>query len=1046
MATYKTGRQRTITFSGSIGGGIYYVLRSILNQGGSVYRQTDASISISFGPGYPNLPSLTAFANANPTGTNLPPWHPSWQCTVNTGIGGSNTALNTQTINSSFLYYWFGNPVYGADWSQDISGTWSISMDVEEYVSIGVGDFPSYGGIQVFDPPGETSLTFFEALRPGGVISVTLNCGGANASRTDTIGAGQAYVIPYMLYLVAYSRTSGAYHPGERNQPDGTPFEVPAGNANTTSITSFFQGVGMGAVYTRSTTGASVNAASGAAAHTDQPPDLGQPGGPNGGTYSAYCFANIAPVKSWSLSGIVKAMDADYPSNVTLVVEGVGVGSAILTASGGIFSGSYNQRNFNCSSILNGANQTQTNVNEWQFARVHVQTAWLTGNGENREDWRVLMRGHLYDSFTLAQSATLVADDGTSLTPTDPVGSWAGTGLDSLTVSGGIQAAVGAGGPGTLTRTYGNYSSSHRGGSFQGYRYLTIRVQADADNQPFSVTITTPASADPGPGVVTSRTWTRDKDGNALQAGTIAADITLDLCAPTSMTARTDDKDSVWPVHDNGDGRHFTEDTEMWGVTNVLTVAFTGLAASHVYTIVSMTLERLDHSRVDFTPVYNNWVKSDAEVPTSDDYRDRFILGETDGRQSLQKVDFTRSTANVPTTYTTFLISDIIDSINGNSGAYPTNGWSATPATFDTSNCGDPTPPLHCLLNNAVPGIWIWGGGMYYDGSWHLGLAQDAATGLNVPAQVLADSVDFPPEAGDLFHFSTGNWGGGAVLVAAKMFRGDAWGIILNNDVSPDSAKEVDLKVVADNSLAGTGTTDTRGEYLTGSPYAKGEASCSVVPQDGPTPYPSIGITAKARKRTRACFRIDANAQTITPLFALHDYTHRLLVFGKDADGHLAVLLYDDLEVSAVLTIIDGSTPCGYPSAWLRDTVIECIYLRDTAPYLARSRTHGRTWTLISVPGTYDAVTSTRHQNRIILLGWKGDPTNQWYVRVGTLQPNDTYSWSGEVSLALTSPNGSGHVITRYDGVVEFVWEDTSNSVFILRGRGIGSDGSGTWT
>ena len=140
--------------------------------------------------------------------------------------------------------------------------------------------------------------------------------------------------------------------------------------------------------------------------------------------------------------------------------------------------------------------------------------------------------------------------------------------------------------------------------------------------------------------------------------------------------------------------------------------------------------------------------------------------------------------------------------------------------------------------------------------------------------------------------------------------------------------------------------------------------------------------------------------------------------------------------------VIDATNNCGFPSFYLNGVVIDGTYLRGTTPMQARSTTHARTWVMTSVPGTYDAITSTLQKGRIVLLGYK-KATKKWFVRVGISTGGSTFTWSDEVDLALpNSPNGLGYVYTRpEDHVMEFIWQDASQNTTITRCRSIGNDG-----
>lgn len=89
-------------------------------------------------------------------------------------------------------------------------------------------------------------------------------------------------------------------------------------------------------------------------------------------------------------------------------------------------------------------------------------------------------------------------------------------------------------------------------------------------------------------------------------------------------------------------------------------------------------------------------------------------------------------------------------------------------------------------------------------------------------------------------------------------------------------------------------------------------------------------------------------------------------------------------------------------------------------------------------------------QRRLVLAACKstggGSPVYTWYVRVGVLQADGTYTFSAEVNMALTNPIASLALTDRGEGVVEAEYLDTSGAVRIVNCRRLASNGTGTWS
>lgn len=255
----------------------------------------------------------------------------------------------------------------------------------------------------------------------------------------------------------------------------------------------------------------------------------------------------------------------------------------------------------------------------------------------------------------------------------------------------------------------------------------------------------------------------------------------------------------------------------------------------------------------------------------------------------------------------------------------------------------------------------------------------------------------------------------------------------------------------------GTGSAITRKQFtLVGSTYtytAQGEKlnnhfllGSGVRPVDGSSVV--LVATAGARRPIVVLDRYPSWYDVTgkpghNPPWLLRDYTWQLFLFHTDGDGHLIVERYehDDSAVRDLVTI-DSDPECGQPTFDLVGNWLEGVYLRGTAPYLARSYDHGAQWTLTTIPGTYDSLTAANYRKRKVVLGFRSDA---WHVRVGQLQTDNTYTWSGEQLLALTDADGRGTLRLREDGFLEFTWADTSDVYHVTRCRVLSLLATGTW-
>jgi hypothetical protein len=183
----------------------------------------------------------------------------------------------------------------------------------------------------------------------------------------------------------------------------------------------------------------------------------------------------------------------------------------------------------------------------------------------------------------------------------------------------------------------------------------------------------------------------------------------------------------------------------------------------------------------------------------------------------------------------------------------------------------------------------------------------------------------------------------------------------------------------------------------------------------------------------------------------LRHYTDRALIHhtdgsGPNGTGQMLVDLLDDNDGNPTTYTIDTTPTCGCPFFDLNVDRVDGTYLQGSTAVVATSNSHGRTWNLTPLSGSYLATTSTTANGRLYFAGCHD---NRWWLRVGGLNADGTYTVSAETALspatALISPVPSGHIRARDDGTVEFVYLDTSGAPWLMQGMGISTSGAGTW-
>jgi hypothetical protein len=475
------------------------------------------------------------------------------------------------------------------------------------------------------------------------------------------------------------------------------------------------------------------------------------------------------------------------------------------------------QKRYTIGSTVNGVLQSGIGADEKTPIRVWLKPSSLTNAGEDTRDWRLMILGRRFNSFTLAHASNVQLYDGSSTTD------WtAGANTTQSIVSGALRLAI-AGGAGSTTWTPTQIVS-------EGYRYLRLRIRSTVNaNQPFTVGIA-------------GETWDAQTGG----AGTYV-DVDIDLACATSEVDDVEEKDSRFPIDNPGGNPDATDPQDQyklgWGVDFIDSIALTGLVDGETYEIDYIRLERKVDSSfrllAPFAKLGSGWTSpSDTTTLTP------FLFLRSDGRESdwphLAFVNVNTGTDY----YRWFSITEGISFAN-----YVT-GWTATaagsfPDTYHTNG-------LEFLHAGAGGMTWNYASELWTD--W---VQVDVSGTITIEAQAMFDVVSSYPGAG------RGVWDGSAYdplkpetpLAFGKLFRARSEGIVFEDDAEPYNDATIVQYETTGGATTGTDQTDTIGRYETGTDYAKGNRDITTELRQGTSPFLSANRVLVNRERDRTSFR-----------------------------------------------------------------------------------------------------------------------------------------------------------------------------------------------
>ena len=985
MTAFLTGRQRTLTFSGTTGGTWYNhkVLPAFPASGYTIASDVVIFCETFLGKFKLSFAPTTGGIN----------------CVIQCWIGSTSTTTNT-----------FHAVTPPSITSVDCSGTWSMTADVEEVVEFNYSAYdPSIVGTQKVDPPQPLSVKFYERYKVGGNITITVSTSAGSGTITSSITTATNIIVgtAWDAYLV----TSQAWCDSANGGP---------GNA---SIVTKYGGVTFGAPgATGSDTYHSWDATSGAAVTATS--GMNQ-------SFGMQVNSITAPPRGSTIQGVIRAMKDPYPASLNVkAYQYFGSPGATVAVSGGSFTNSYQQTSYFAGYLKdyqpvlsplqynnnpNYNDAIMANYNDESPVWAMIDPASLSSAGEDTDITRLLARGYKWNALNWSHASSVNVDNAPAL---GAYGAFSGTTLTN--VSGGIKATVGTSPGGFLcittlipsARINANIKNTNWDQvDFGGYAWMRLNFTA--------------ASSCSGTIQVATTSVTKTWNVTIPTSGYID----IDLLHPDSNTATADSTDSQWPWTKSA-AKYSVVDGPLGGCTNVGLVGFYPLPTAQAYTLTGISLVRKDHVKCTFLPTFKGWMQAfpDTSVgsTTTRTYYRRARLFDVDGKASREDTDSVwlqvTSSAGVTHTYSDVPISSVAYALN-TAGVPPPSGYSATDLMPNPGTCtGSVQALFNCWLNSDRPSSWLYGSGYLFDGSnWVDGIE---ATPGTVPAQMLYDSVeDWYPGIGDVWQLIAGAYGGDLHLYMAAVLRGNSWGV-LHTLTQRANGVTVTQTETSTSAAAGSGVSNTTGEYYdgartgTGLSYGRGLTVYTTTPG---TPYASITGSLYSRRKHGRRFAL-VSGGTPTPhhppqegiavdcdLLSLHAGV--MAVYSNSAGNLICNYARNGIGSWDRSTVIDSATDCAEPHIACRDwsNRIWLDYRRGgnspTDPiiiYQAVSEDRGYTWRRI---GTFTGVSGQvkhcwsryceRTQERMQF--WNdcsevvsGTPTGRGYIWCRIFAPDET--------------------------------------------------------
>ena len=647
----------------------------------------------------------------------------------------------------------------------------------------------------------------------------------------------------------------------------------------------------------------------------------------------------------------------------------------------------------------------------------------------------------------------------------------------------GVDTAV-TGGPYGVLRDYTTAAPYWRG--LMGYRYLEVII-AESGGNPSGQAITITIERI-GLNAPINKTFVVDKNGNDLLSpgGGNSATYVLDLCSPSnSGLSDADATDTTYPYTEDWTPSGGNEDSFPRGGEGPWTGCLyaskiritTGVNRTFTITSIKGKRESLPVYVTNLPSQGGTWdagwwkeqrppteVANNEGQPTNTEHRIRqcFMI-DHDGRlltAEWSDCTWDRTVGGVSGVVTNSFSQNSIEwlaaRINANR-LLP--GWTATIGAPPLGSSG-----VECYYNRQRRMVELCGSGTWWEapsitypnGRWREGIDLEFLNDtpgegqLVIPWQGGFDEIlQCPGKVGDVFLHKDGQNLSPLTIKLAQIRRFQGVGMALDDAGLPVAdAKLVLTQLVGGVSTnKGEGLSNARGYAQTGQPYGKTTDDAFELGFEG---GPTSSYDPKVRrKRYHFRSRIIRTGGDFVCLYR-HGHDRAYFYWVKPSTG-LVVWDYSgqpsdpNTGFAKVETVIDSSTECKMPTAWLHKAEFhEVVYLRGKQPYYGRSTQSSRNWTLTTIPGNADAITACHHNERLIVAQYHD---NRWYVRVGRFDRlSNAYLWSGEEPiLAANAAKPHAHLYTRSDNVIEFAYLNASGEPRVIRTHSLSTNAIGTW-
>jgi hypothetical protein len=554
--------------------------------------------------------------------------------------------------------------------------------------------------------------------------------------------------------------------------------------------------------------------------------------------------------------------------------------------------------------------------------RLFLDQRRITDTGDDSRDWRCLIKGRQWPIARVRHVDSEVLDNGSSTT------GWAATN-GAVSTSGGAIVFTPSGSGGSLTRTFSPEKNT------EGHRYLRVRIRSvGTANQAITVGIA-------------GQTWdtTTGADGTWVERD-------LDLLCSSSESGTTETRDSRNPIENPGGYPTATLPTVNyslgWGVSFAAAIAFTGLPATGTIQVDYIELRRTDTTAYfsPLAPFLKRFQAWDSGTDITSLYP--FWYGYSDGRvvdwPHLAFVD-----ANTgPDSYTRFTLSQL-------------RGFIAYPSGWECDTTGLPADP-DAFHTSSLDAYWFMGGGSIYTHSteaWTANITSTPAdnTWATYPAQMGWDEVQGYPGIG------RGAWDGSAYDLANPALpcavevalRARSEGVVFRLDDQPYPSTTVRAyETSTPANITGTGVTDAKGRYTTGTPYARGNKNITTKLLVGS--QPSANRVEVNRERDRTSFR--KNTTGVGLAYAVSRAMRHARAY---SDGGTMKLGFAENVGYPFSDVDTGLNPTAatldYSKAGLADILRVCVCESGTIKVYVTSDESGTLTLAITVgTGTYGAV------------------------------------------------------------------------------------------